>query len=156
MLTIALLLLFGLLFLAAEVIFIPGTTVVGFVGFVLLVAGVWLGYRDLGTPAGHYALAGVVGLSGLIVYAGLRPKNLARVALTSVNNSSVRDARRADVAPGTVGRTLSALRPAGTALFGAERREVVTRGEFVATGSEVRVLGIEENRIVVAAAPGAA
>ncbi|WP_310398155.1 NfeD family protein [Hymenobacter sp.] len=156
MLTIALLLLFGLLFLAAEVIFIPGTTVVGFVGFVLLVAGVWLGYRDLGTPGGHYALAGVVVLSGLIVFVGLRPKNLARVALTSVNNSSVRDARRADVAPGTVGRALSALRPAGTALFGAERREVVTRGEFVATGSEVRVLGIEENRIVVAAAPGAA
>jgi membrane-bound ClpP family serine protease len=56
------------------------------------------------------------------------------------------------VAPGTVGRTLSALRPAGTALFGEERREVVTRGEFVPTGSEVRVLGIEHNRIVVAAA----
>ena len=37
-LTIALLLLFGLLFLAAEVIFIPGTTVVGFVGFALLAA----------------------------------------------------------------------------------------------------------------------
>lgn len=151
-LTIALLLLFGLLFVAAEVIFIPGTTVVGFVGFALLVAGIWLGYRDLGTPAGHFALAGVVLLAGLIVYVGLRPKNLARVALTSVNDASVHDARRPDVAPGTVGRTLSALRPAGTALFGTERREVVTRGEYVATGSEVRVLGIEHNRIVVAPA----
>lgn len=151
-LTIALLLLFGLLFVAAEVIFIPGTTIVGVVGFVLLAAGVWLGYRDLGTPVGHYALAGVAVLAGLIVYVGLRPKNLARVALTSVNNTSVHDARRPDVAPGTVGRTLSALRPAGTALFGTERREVVTRGEFVATGSEVRVLGIEQNRIVVATA----
>ena len=150
--TIALLLLFGLLFIAAEVIFIPGTTVVGFVGFALLVVGVGLGYRDLGTPAGHYALAGVALVTGLLLYVGLRPKNLARVALTSVNNTSVDDARRADVAPGTVGRTLSALRPAGTALFGTERREVVTRGEFVATGSEVRVLGIEQNRIVVAAA----
>jgi membrane-bound ClpP family serine protease len=151
-LTIALLLLFGLLFVAAEVIFIPGTTVVGIVGFALLVAGIWLGYRDLGTPLAHYALVGVVVVAGLIVYVGLRPKNLARVALTSVNNTSVQDVRRPDVAPGTVGRTLSALRPAGTALFGTERREVVTRGEFVATGSEVRVLGIEQNRIVVAAA----
>lgn len=151
-LTIALLLLFGLLFVAVEVIFIPGTTVVGFVGFALLVVGVWMGYRDLGTPTGHYALAGVVVLAGLIVYVGLRPKNLARVALTSVNDTSVHDARRPDVAPGTLGRTLSALRPAGTALFGSERREVVTRGEFVATGSEVQVLGIEHNRIVVAVA----
>ena len=151
-LTIALLLLFGLLFVAAEVIFIPGTTVVGFMGFALLVVGIWLGYRDLGTPVGHYALVGVVLLAGLIVYVGLRPKNLARVALTSVNDTSVHDARRPDVAPGTVGQTLSALRPAGTALFGTERREVVTRGEFVATGSEVRVPVIEQNRIVVAAA----
>ena len=148
-LTIALLLLFGLLFVAAEVIFIPGTTVVGFVGFALLVVGIWLGYRDLGTPLGHYALVGVIAMAGLIVYVGLRPKNLARVVLNSVNDTSVHDARRPDVAPGTVGHTLSALRPAGTALFGTERREVVTRGEFVPTGSEVRVLGIEHNRIVV-------
>jgi membrane-bound ClpP family serine protease len=151
-LTILMLLLFGLLFLAAEVVFIPGTTIVGLVGFGLLVAGVWLGYRDLGTPLAHYALASVVGLSGLILYVGLRPKNLAKVALNDVNTASVLDARRPDVVPGTVGRTLSALRPAGTALFGDLRREVVTRGEFVATGSEVCVLGIEQNRIVVAAA----
>ncbi|GAB3292051.1 hypothetical protein ACFQT0_07505 [Hymenobacter humi] len=151
-LTIAMLLLFGLLFVAAEVIFIPGTTIVGVVGFALLVVGVWMGYRDLGTPLGHYALVGVVLLAGLIVYVGLRPKNLARVALTSVNNASVDDVRRPDVAPGTVGHTLSALRPAGTVLFGTERREVVTRGEFVASGTQVRVLIIEHNRIVVAAA----
>ena len=96
-LTIALLLLFGLLFVAAEVIFIPGTTVVGFVGFALLVVGVWLGYRDLGTPLGHYALVGVIVLAGLIVYVGLLPKNLARVVLNSVNDTSVHDARRPDV-----------------------------------------------------------
>ncbi|OGX83549.1 NfeD family protein [Hymenobacter coccineus] len=149
MLTIALLLLFGLLFLAAEVIFIPGTTVVGFVGFALLAWGVWLSYYDLGTPAGHYALAGVGALAGMVLYLGLRPKNLARAALLEVNEGSVRDVRRADVPAGTVGQTLSALRPAGTVLFGQERREAVTRGEFVEAGRTVRVLGIEQNRIVV-------
>ncbi|AWM33962.1 NfeD family protein [Hymenobacter nivis] len=149
MLTIALLLLFGLLFLAAEVIFIPGTTVVGFVGFALLAWGVWLSYHDLGTPAGHYALAGAGALAGMVLYLGLRPKNLARAALHSVSEGSVRDVRRADVPAGTLGHTLSALRPAGTVLFGEERREAVTRGEFVDAGRAVRVLGIEQNRIVV-------
>ena len=149
MLTIALLLLFGLLFLAAEVIFIPGTTVVGFVGFALLAWGVWLSYHDLGTPAGHYALAGAGALAGMVLYLGLRPKNLARAALNSVSEGSVRDVRRADVPAGTLGHTLSALRPAGTVLFGEERREAVTRGEFVDAGRAVRVLGIEQNRIVV-------
>ncbi|MCC2545862.1 NfeD family protein [Hymenobacter sp. BT175] len=147
--TVAVLLLFGLIFLVAEVVFIPGTTLVGLVGLVLLTAGVWLGYRDLGTPAGHYALGISAVLVAATVYVGLRPKNLARFALTDVNHSRVRDVRNPDVQPGTTGRTLSALRPAGTALFDDDRREVVTRGEFVPAGAVVRVLGIEQNRIVV-------
>ena len=151
-LTIVLLLLFGLLFLAAEVIFIPGTTIVGLLGFGLLAVGVWLGYRDLGTPLAHIALLSVVALAGLIVYIGLRPKNLSKVALMDVNDTPVYDARRPDMLPGTLGRSLSALRPAGTVLFGDERREAVTRGEFVAAGTAVRVLSIEQNRIVVVAA----
>lgn len=148
-LTIALLLLFGLLFLVAEVIFIPGTTIVGLVGFALLGAGVWFGYRDLGSNTGHILLVASLAATGLLVYIGLRPKNLARVALNDVHNSHVRDARLPDVLPGTMGRTLSALRPAGTVLFEENRREVTTRGEFVPAGTEVRVLRIEQNRIVV-------
>ncbi|WP_022825853.1 NfeD family protein [Hymenobacter norwichensis] len=148
-LTIALLLLFGLLFLVAEVIFIPGTTIVGLVGFALLAAGVWFGYRDLGSNTGHVLLVSSLAAIGLLVYIGLRPKNLARVALNDVHNSHVRDARLPDVQPGATGRTLSALRPAGTVLFEENRREVTTRGEFVPAGTEVRVLRIEQNRIVV-------
>lgn len=148
-LTIALLLLFGLVFLAAEIVFIPGTTVVGLVGFGLLAAGVWFAYRDLGSNTGHVLLAASAAVTGLLVYLGLRPKNLARVALTDVHNTHVRDARLPDVLPGATGRTLSALRPAGTVLFDNNRREVTTRGEFVPAGTEVRVLRIEQNRIVV-------
>jgi membrane-bound ClpP family serine protease len=148
-LTVAMLLLFGLVFLAAEVIFIPGTTIVGLVGFALLAAGVWFAYRDLGSATGHILLVSSLAAAGLMVYIGLRPKNLAKVALTDVHNSHVRDARLPDVLPGTTGRTLSALRPAGTVLFEENRREVTTRGEFVPAGTEVRVLRIEQNRIVV-------
>lgn len=148
-LTISLLLLFGLAFLAAEVIFIPGTTVVGLVGFALLAAGIWFSYRDLGTNTGHLLLAGSAAVVAGLIYVGLRPKNLNRVALTQVNHARVLDARHPDVAPGTTGRTLSALRPAGTVLFDDDRREVTTRGEFVPAGALVRVLGIEHNRIVV-------
>ena len=148
-LTVAMLLLFGLLFLAAEVVFIPGTTIVGLIGFALLAAGVWFAYRDFGSATGHILLVSSLAVTGLMIYIGLKPKNMARVALTDVNNSHVRDARLPDVQPGATGRTLSALRPAGTVLFEENRREVTTRGEFVPAGTEVRVLRIEQNRIVV-------
>ncbi len=148
-LTIALLLLFGLAFLVVEVILIPGTTVVGLVGIGLLAAGIWFSYRDLGTTTGHLLLSASAVFIGALVYVGLRPRNLNKMALTQENHGHVLDVRHADVLPGTVGRTLSALRPAGTALFAEARREVTTRGEFVAAGSNVLVIGIEQNRIVV-------
>ncbi|WP_444542855.1 NfeD family protein [Hymenobacter qilianensis] len=84
-----------------------------------------------------------------MLYVGLRPKNLHRFALTDVNDSHVRDVRRPDVQPGATGRALSALRPAGTVLFGEDRREAATRGEFLDAGTAVRVLRIEQNRIIV-------
>lgn len=148
-LTVATLLLFGLLFVAAEVIFIPGTTFVGLIGFVLLAVGIWFSYRDLGTPTSHFILGGAAVLTAALVYVGLRPKNLNKFALTEVHDNYVHDARRPDVQPGATGRTISALRPAGTVLFDNDRREATTRGEFIAAGTPVRVLRIEQNRIVV-------
>lgn len=151
-LLIVVLLLFGALFVVAEVLLIPGTTIVGLVGFVLLTVGIWLTYRDLGSTTGHILLGTTVVLVGVVVWIGLRPQSVNRFALTTRNTTRVDDVRRADIQPGELGRTLSALRPAGTVLFGAERREVTTQGEFVAAGAAVRVLRIEQNRIVVAVA----
>jgi membrane-bound ClpP family serine protease len=152
-LLVAVLLIFGALFVAVEILLIPGTTLVGLVGFILLTVGIWLGYRDLGSTTGHVMLASVVALVAVVVWIGLRPKNINRFALTDKNTYHVHDVRRPDeVFPGQVGQALSAMRPAGTVLFGQERREATTRGEFVAAGAAVRVLGIEQNRIVVTAA----
>ena len=44
------------------------------------------------------------------------------------------------------------LRPAGTALVGEERVDVVTEGEFISQGSPLRVLRSEGYRLVVGAA----
>ncbi|KAA9331334.1 hypothetical protein F0P96_13875 [Hymenobacter busanensis] len=151
-LLIVVLLLFGALFVVAEVLLIPGTTIVGLAGFIMLTVGIWLSYRDLGTSAGHVLLGSATVLVAAVVWIGLRPQSVNRFALTTKNTARVDDVRRPDVAPGQLGRTLSALRPAGTVLFGDERREATTLGEFVGAGATVQVLRIEQNRIVVAAA----
>ncbi|AYA38085.1 hypothetical protein D3Y59_14180 [Hymenobacter oligotrophus] len=150
---IVVLLVFGAAFLAAEVLLIPGTTIVGLAGFILLTVGIWLSYRDLGSTTGHIILGASLVLTVVVVWYGLRPQSVNKFALTERNTARVDDVRRAaGVEPGQVGRALSAMRPAGTVLFGDERREATTRGEFLAAGAAVRVLGIEQNRIVVAAA----
>lgn len=53
---------------------------------------------------------------------------------------------------GAVGEAKSPLRPAGTAEFDGRLCDVVSSGEFIATGDPVRIVGIEGERITVAPA----
>ena len=52
---------------------------------------------------------------------------------------------------GLEGRALSALRPAGSAMFGDRRLDVVTRGDYLASGTPIRVVESHGNRIIVEA-----
>ena len=54
---------------------------------------------------------------------------------------------------GNRGVAVSALRPAGTAMFGQQRVSVVTDGEFIEKNSAVEVVSAQGSRIVVRAAP---
>ena len=50
---------------------------------------------------------------------------------------------------GQVATTVTDLRPAGTARVGDERIDVVSEGEFIASGCSVRILRAEGYRLVV-------
>lgn len=50
---------------------------------------------------------------------------------------------------GRTGVSLTPLRPAGTALFGDDRVDVVTEGGFIAINTPIRVVKVEGSRIVV-------
>ncbi len=50
---------------------------------------------------------------------------------------------------GQSGQSLSPLRPAGVALIGGQRVDVVTNGEFIEPETEVEVVAVEGSRVVV-------
>jgi membrane-bound serine protease (ClpP class) len=51
---------------------------------------------------------------------------------------------------GKTGKTVTILRPSGRALFGEEALDVITEGEFIDKGEQVKVVKVDGNRIVVA------
>lgn len=57
---------------------------------------------------------------------------------------------------GQTGTATCALRPAGTALIGGVRHDVVSRGSFIAAGERIRVVAVEGSRMVVDREQGAA
>ena len=143
------LLLFGVILLITELIFIPGTTIIGIFGALMTIAGIWVGYATFGAPTGHLILGGAVALNALAIAFSFRPEVWARFGLKEQNKGKALQDAGLEFVVGEEGYTLSALRPSGTASFHEKPIEVHTRGEFINTGTAVRILKIEGPKILV-------
>jgi membrane-bound ClpP family serine protease len=147
--TIVSLLAFGIILLVAEIVFIPGTTLVGLCGLILMGIGIWLGFRDLSTAHGYLLLGISVIIAIVAVYFSLRTDAWRRFALTQVNHSKVNEDARHELEVGETGKTISSLRPSGTGFFHGQRFEVQTNGEFISTGSDIKIVKIVHHKIIV-------
>jgi membrane-bound ClpP family serine protease len=147
--TIVSLLVFGILLLVVEIVLVPGTTLVGLAGIILMGVGIWLGFRDLGLVYGYWMLGiSVLLTAGAVVYS-LKKQTWQKFTLTTVNKSKVNEDVRCELQVGEIGRTISSLRPSGTGFFHGEPFEVQTKGEFLPTNSDIRITKIEHHRIIV-------
>ncbi|MCF8275823.1 MAG: hypothetical protein K9J17_03730 [Flavobacteriales bacterium] len=143
------LLLLGILLILLEIIFIPGTTIVGVGGIILLAIGIYLTYAYLGTTAGHIALAACVAVVFLSLVVLLKGNTWKRMALdSSIDGRTLAD-MHTQVAVGDKGVTISRLNPMGKALFGEKMLEVTADGEFVDEAKDIEVVKVEQNKIKV-------
>lgn len=143
------LLLLGILLILVEILFVPGTTIVGIGGVILLGIGVYMAYAMISTQAGHLSLAGSVVLVFLSLIVLLKGQTWKRMALyTKVEGKGVENIASL-VAVGDRGRAISRLNPMGKALINDQLVEVATAGEFVDSEQEVEVVKVEQNKINV-------
>jgi membrane-bound ClpP family serine protease len=148
-LLIATLIIIGLMFLALEILVIPGVGVAGVVGFILIAIGVWQAYAGHGSIAGHLVLGGTMVMTVLTLVLSLRGKTWRRIALSTAIDSKVNVIDEKKIKPGDTGRTVSRLAPMGKAMINDEFYEVSTNGDFIDQQTEIVVLKIEFNKIIV-------
>ena len=147
-LSVLLLVGLGLIFLIIEMLFIPGTTFVGIIGFVLAIVGIVLAYTHFGPTVGTIVLAGSTGLGvGIAVYS-VRSGVWDRFANKETVKGRFNDAPFT-ITLGDIGETVSALRPIGKAEFGNTSYEVRTFGNYVEPGQRVKVTQIDHRKIFV-------
>ena len=143
------LLLLGILLLLLEILFVPGTTIVGVGGIVLLAIGIYLAYDYLGAAAGHISLASCLVAVILSLVVLLKGQTWKKMALEAhVKGKSVEEIEKL-VSVGDEGKTVSRLNPSGKALFGNNIIEVDAAGEFVDAESKIVVIKVEQNKIRV-------
>ena len=147
--TVISLILFGLFLIVAEIIFVPGTTLVGILGFLFLVFGVGLSFSYFGADTGWIVVGATAVASGLILYLAFKANVWSRFSLKSAITSKVNEGEVATLAIGTEGVAISALRPVGKADLGSKQYEVKTTGEYLESGCRIRVTKIIMNQIIV-------
>jgi membrane-bound ClpP family serine protease len=139
----------GLTLLIVEVVFIPGTTVVGLLGLVFLIVGIAFSYGHFGSETGNYVLlASAIGFA-LALYLSFRKGAWKRFSLKTSIDSKVNEGITSELKAGSEGVAVSALRPMGSADFGGKIFEVKTNGDYLAAGTKVKVVQIQSNDILV-------
>lgn len=146
---IAVLLIVGFLFLLLEILVLPGTGIAGIIGFALIAIGIWQAYAILGTRIGTYVLIGSVVLSVVSLSVALKAGTWKRASLSSSINSRVNVVETDKVKVGDSGRTVSRLAPMGKALINDIYWEVRSNGALIDENSEIEVIKIETNKIIV-------
>jgi membrane-bound ClpP family serine protease len=148
-LAIIILLSVGILLILTELIFIPGTTIFGIAGLVLSVVGVIMAFINFGTSTGFSVLGVTFACILVLLFISIRSNTWEGISLKGTNTSRVNDDVKNNLWKGDKGRALSALRPGGKAEFKDIIVEVSTLGQYVEAGAEVRILSIQDNRIIV-------
>lgn len=143
------LLAIGLSLIVVELVFIPGTTVVGLLGLIFTVVGVVISYRHFGSDVGLYILLGTVAVAAGTFFISFRSGAWARFSHKSSSDSKVNEGMLTLLNIGDEGTTRSDLRPVGTAEFGDKNFEVRTTGSFLQVGTRVRIVQIQSNQIIV-------
>jgi membrane-bound ClpP family serine protease len=143
------LLAIGLGLIIIELVFIPGTTVVGLLGLIFTVVGIVVSYRHFGNDTGFYILMGTAAITLAALFLSFRSGAWNRFSLKSSIDSRVNEDMLKVLHIGDEGTTRSALRPGGTAEFGNQNYEVRTTGSFVDSGTRVKIIQIQSNQIIV-------
>jgi membrane-bound serine protease (ClpP class) len=142
----------GVILLAIE-IFVPSFGILGIFGISSLAAGVILAAYDTGQASLSLGIAFLAAIIVIVIvtkyfkHRGVWNRFILEDSLKTESGyiSSIDKAYLV----GKTGKAITSLRPAGTAELEDQRVDVVSRGEFIEAGKEIKVINVEGTRVVV-------
>lgn len=146
---IYLLIILGLLLILVEIFIIPGTTVVGIGGALMIAFAIWRAYALFGIKWGNITLALTVLAVGVTLFTAFKSNSWKRIMLNTNIDGRVNVIDESKLQVGEAGTAISRISPSGTARFNGELYEVHTNGEFIDQENEVIITRLVDNKIFV-------
>ena len=141
---IVLLIFFGLLFLVAELVLLPGVSIGAILALVCYGSSIYLAFRDLGPVAGSVVVLVILVLSLIATVVSLRFSLKQKI-----NSSSMPTLPEQELSVGDRGTTLSRLSPMGKIEVNGRTYEAKSLGAYVDPRKEIEVVGFENFSVIV-------
>lgn len=149
MLFIILLIVFGLLFMIAEIVLLPGVSIGAILSLVCYGSSIYLAFRDHGLVAGCIVIAVILLLSVAATVFSLRAKTWQRFSLRQQLDSKPVTFPEEKLQKGDRGTTLSRLSPMGRVEIGGCVYEAKSRDAYIDPGCGIEVIGFENSHVIV-------
>lgn len=146
---IILLILLGVLFLVAELVFLSGSLLGTVLSLACYGGAAWIAFVQYGNTAGWIVIAiiAVVSLAATVV--SLRAKTWQRLSLSQEIESSSMEQPDKNVAIGDKGVTVSRLSPMGKVEIAGKIYEAKSIDAYIDPKTEVEVTGFENFNVIV-------
>ena len=143
------LLIIGLILLLAEILFIPGTTIVGAFGLFVSFGGIVYTFMSYDVQIAWWITGIAAVLNIAVIIYGFNAGVWNRFSLKSSIKGGAFDGRTDGFYVGMKGKTSSDLKPFGKGVFEDQIVEIKSEGEFISVASDVTIIKIENNKIIV-------
>ncbi|MDU1905545.1 MAG: nodulation efficiency protein D (NfeD) [Dysgonomonas sp.] len=144
------LILLGVALMMAEIFLLPGITVAGFAGGILMIGSIVYAFYYMTPTAGYITIGAniVIGI-GTFFYL-IKSNTLDKIALTTDIDSKVDQPEVKNLSLGDKGIAISRINPIGKAEFGDNIVEVKSfTGEFIDVEEKLIIMRIENTNIWV-------
>ena len=143
------LIVLGILLIFLEFFVVPGVTISGIGGLILLVLGIYFSYSNYGVATGNTILFSTFGVIGVIFYAAYRTGAWKKIMLSTEVKSTSKEDVSVNVKVGDKGKTISRLAPMGTVMIDNELFEASSKGIFIDEDTDIEIIKIVNNKIIV-------
>ena len=146
---IIVLIVIGLSLMVVEVVVLPGITIAGIGGAILIGSGVYLTFKWFGNTAGMIILIATGILFVIFLVYALRANTWNRLSLHSEIDSKVNVVDTNDIKTGDRGITVSRLAPIGKILIHDKIMEGKSEFGLIDENTEIEVVHVSDSTVIV-------
>lgn len=146
---IVFLIILGIILFYVEFLIIPGVTIAGIAGAICIMVGIYFGYKEFGTPGGHYILGSTAIVIIFSIIVMLRSDTWKNIALKTKIEGKSSSSLETEINIGDTGQTTTRLNPYGKVLINNKFYEAKSTSSYIDPKTEIEVKKIDGSHLIV-------